>query len=92
MKRIVRNLLITVGFLLIAGIVSAIDLDFNIVFPWDINTHCFDDDYWDSKNEHSLGTTDKEDSSAVLEFISKVDTERDSQNSDCDESHGKGCW
>ena len=28
--------------------------DIRIIFPWDINNHCFDSDYWDAKYEKSL--------------------------------------
>lgn len=54
MKRITRNIIITVGGLLIAGIVSDISFDFRIIRPGDLAIHCFDSDYWDVKYEKSL--------------------------------------
>ena len=54
MKRITRNIIITVGGLLIAGIVSDINFDFRIIRPGDLAIHCFDSDYWDAKYEKSL--------------------------------------
>lgn len=54
MKRITRNILFTAGTLLIVGILSNINYDIRIIFPWDINNHCFDSDYWDAKYEKSL--------------------------------------
>lgn len=54
MKRITRNIIITLGGLLIAGIVSDISFDFRIIRPGDLAIHCFDSDYWDAKYEKSL--------------------------------------
>lgn len=53
MKRITRNILITIGGLLIAGIVSEISFGFRIIRPGDLAIHCFDSDYWDAKYEKS---------------------------------------
>jgi lysozyme len=54
MKRIFRNILILIGFLLIAGIMSAIDFDKIRLFPPKVTGPCFDYDYWDAKYEKSL--------------------------------------
>ena len=54
MKKIVRNILITLGFLLIAGVLSAIDWGSIRIFPPSIEGPCFNDDYLADKYEKSL--------------------------------------
>ena len=54
MKKIARNIIATVGVLLLAGIMSAIDFDGIRLLSSITFDHCFDSDYWDAKYEKSL--------------------------------------
>lgn len=49
MKRITRNILITLGGLLLAGIIAAISFDFNRLIPPKTSGPCFDEEYWNKK-------------------------------------------
>lgn len=54
MKRVTRNILAITGVLLIAGIVSVVEIDFSRLIPSRTTGPCFDSDYWDAKYENSL--------------------------------------
>ena len=53
-KRVSRNILITAGILLVAGIVAATCFDISSILPVRTTGPCFDEDYWDAKYEKSL--------------------------------------
>lgn len=54
MKRVIRYLLVTTGLLLLSWVADEIEISGIRLFPQDINSHCFDDNYWDAKYEKSL--------------------------------------
>ena len=53
MKTATRNILAIVGVLLVAGIVSVVEIDFSRLIPPKTTGPCFNSDYWDARYEKS---------------------------------------